>query len=295
MDDDRWDEYRLPFPWFGGKTGIARQAWKRLGCPHRYLEPFCGGAGMLLARRGKGKSETINDKNGFVANFWRAVKWAPGKVADAADWPVSEADLLARHGSLSARAKGLADQLMLDPRYYDAEVAGWWAWGQCAWIGSGWCERSGSLKQLPDLERRGILTNRTRDSLDAYLGRLCERLRDVTVACGEWDRILSPSILNNRGQTVGIFLDPPYIGHETIYSGSGLTNDLRRGLARQVYDWAVEHGEQANLRIAYCCYFNPVLPCPKGWTELLWQPKQGYFGGKDKVEVIYFSPNCFSK
>ena len=22
----------------------------------------------------------------------------------------------------------------------DAKVAGWWLWGQCSWIGSGWCE-----------------------------------------------------------------------------------------------------------------------------------------------------------
>jgi hypothetical protein len=30
---------------------------------------------------------------------------------------------------------------MSDPDYFDPKVAGWWVWGQCLWIGSGWCQR----------------------------------------------------------------------------------------------------------------------------------------------------------
>ena len=26
-----------------------------------------------------------------------------------------------------------------DEKYLDAQIAGWWVWGQSAWIGSGWC------------------------------------------------------------------------------------------------------------------------------------------------------------
>ena len=33
--------------------------------------------------------------------------------------------------------------LISDPDWPgDAKVAGWFLWGQCAWIGSGWCEWS---------------------------------------------------------------------------------------------------------------------------------------------------------
>jgi hypothetical protein len=30
---------------------------------------------------------------------------------------------------------------MSDPDFFDPKVAGWWVWGQCLWIGSGWCQR----------------------------------------------------------------------------------------------------------------------------------------------------------
>lgn len=34
-------------------------------------------------------------------------------------------------------------RLMGDPGYYDARTAGWWLWGICSWIGSGWCSGQG--------------------------------------------------------------------------------------------------------------------------------------------------------
>jgi hypothetical protein len=32
---------------------------------------------------------------------------------------------------------------MADPDFFDAKMAGWWAWGQSCWIGSGWCSGDG--------------------------------------------------------------------------------------------------------------------------------------------------------
>jgi hypothetical protein len=31
------------------------------------------------------------------------------------------------------------ERMMSDPLFFDARIAGWWVWGLCAWIGSGWC------------------------------------------------------------------------------------------------------------------------------------------------------------
>jgi len=62
-----------PFPYFGGKSLARETVWAALGDPENYVEPFAGSAAMLLGRPNVGKVETINDADGFVANFWRAV------------------------------------------------------------------------------------------------------------------------------------------------------------------------------------------------------------------------------
>lgn len=64
-------------------------------------------------------------------------------MAHHADWPVIETDLFARHSWLVGQRADLTDRLNADPQAYDAKIAGWWAWGACAWIGSGWCSGSG--------------------------------------------------------------------------------------------------------------------------------------------------------
>ena len=129
-----------PFPYFGGKSKAAPLVWSLIGddVPN-YVEPFCGSAAILLSRpNGPGKVETVNDACGFIANFWRAVQSDPEAVARFADWPVNEIDLTARHGWLVNRAERLRWSLD-DPDFYDAKVAGWWVWGACNWLGSGWC------------------------------------------------------------------------------------------------------------------------------------------------------------
>jgi hypothetical protein len=59
------------------------------------VEPFLGSAAVLLARppfEGN-RIETVNDADGHVANFWRALQADPNAVAYYADWPVSELDM----------------------------------------------------------------------------------------------------------------------------------------------------------------------------------------------------------
>jgi site-specific DNA-adenine methylase len=53
------------------------------------VEPFFG-AGHVLMRRPHAhqyRTETINDFDGFVANFWRALQKDPEQVAKWAGWP----------------------------------------------------------------------------------------------------------------------------------------------------------------------------------------------------------------
>ena len=152
---------KAPFPAFGGKSRVASIVWPRLSpedSPARnYVEPFCFSTAMLLLRPDEPKIETINDLNSFVANFWRAIQADPEGVAAHADWPVNETDLHARHAWL-VRSHEAAERLQAvrdDATAYDARIAGWWCWGACMWIGSGWCEQ-----QIPHMSNagQGVLT-----------------------------------------------------------------------------------------------------------------------------------------
>src|SRR6478609_4528267 len=132
----------------GGKSRAADVIWRGLGADVvNYVEPFAGSIAALLGRpNGPGKIETVNDLSGAICNFWRAVKTNPDAVAAWCDDPVSELDLHARHAWLVVRLDEMAEQLRADPEYFDVRVAGWWVWGICQWIGTGWCD-AGKLER----------------------------------------------------------------------------------------------------------------------------------------------------
>lgn len=133
---------RAPYPWPGGKRSVAQLIWAGIGDVPNYVEPFFGGGSILLLRPHEPRIETVNDIDCHVANFWRAVAADPEAVAAWADWPVNEADLHARHLWLTQQTSW-REKLKSDPAHYDAKIAGWWVWGICQWIGSGWCAEPG--------------------------------------------------------------------------------------------------------------------------------------------------------
>lgn len=138
------DYHKAPFSWFGGKSQAAPLVWQLLGDPAHYVEPFCGTMAVLLNRphpcNRTYHSETVNDLDGWVVNAWRAIQWDPDGVAEAASWPVTEADKIARQLECCTRwaNSGGLEHLMGDARWYDAEIAGWWLYGVCCQIGA-WC------------------------------------------------------------------------------------------------------------------------------------------------------------
>ena len=299
-----------PFPFFGGKRDIARDVWARLGRPKQYIEPFCGSAAMLLAAPAPASLEVVNDINGFIANFWRAVRHQPEAVAHEADYPVSHIDLHARRRWLMAQRDRLGTELADADWPGDAKAAGWWLWGQCCWIGSGWCEwtgpaptrgergdgRAGEAGQLPHAGNAGMgvqAVGKVPHASDAGMGvwltssglvadrwlrQLAARLERVRVTHGEWSRCLNH---HYGGDDTAVFLDPPYRGYEAPYN--------TEPVADAVAAWACEN---PNLRIALCGHRGDHDLA--GWAVLEWTRKRlTYSGGEttDK-ECIWFSPAC---
>lgn len=316
------------------------------------MEPFAGSLAVLLARPGEPGIETVNDKDPWLSNFWRAVAADPDEVARHADWPVNEADLHARHrwlvetagepevglsgeervalaGLLGAErgaavgrlvdrwdGSGFLERVKSDPEFYDAKRAGWWVWGQCLWIGSGWCSKpewSGRFKlsekrpfisnhsgahgihrpsvrrltrQVPDLSGdagaagRGIHASRFEEKsggLQAYVRALSERLRRVRVCCGDFERILGPAVTTCIGLT-GVLLDPPYDNdlRATCYNHDGPEEETGVSVWWRAYRWAIDHGGDPLLRIALCGYEHPDAQFPPGWTCVAWKASGGY-------------------
>ena len=134
---------KSPYPWFGGKSSIAALVWARLGNVRNFVDPFLGSCAFLLGRPEPWEgTETVNDADGMVSNFWRAIQADPAATAKFADWPVNENDLHARHVWLRGQRENLVARLEGDPDYFDPKIAGWWVWGQCCWIGAGWCDET---------------------------------------------------------------------------------------------------------------------------------------------------------
>jgi hypothetical protein len=171
---------QAPFPWFGGKSRAADLIWQRLGNCGNYVEPFAGSLATLLARPHAPGIETVNDLDGFIANFWRAAAQQPDEVACQCDWPVNECDLHARHLWLLAQRDELVDRLQGDPDFCDAKIAGWWVWGICSWIGSGGAQAMG--RGWSKAERWSILAS-SRTSVAARESIASSR----TSAMPEWE------------------------------------------------------------------------------------------------------------
>ena len=288
-------DLRAPFPWFGGKSRAAPLVWARFGNVPNYVEPFAGSLAVLLGRPHPAGTETVNDADCYLANFWRALQADPDAVARYADWPVNEADLLARHRWLLRQAE-FREAMRADPAYHDAKIAGWWVWGLCAWIGSGWCRQD--VEQLPHLGNAGQGINRKLPHLgDAgrgiadYFATLADRLRRVRVCCGDWSRVLGDSVTWRHG-TTAVLLDPPYDDeeHSVRYSAHS-------SVAADVAAWARDHGADPRLRIALCGYEGGAdLP---GWVCVPWKAHGGFGSQGDgrgrenaKRERIWFSPHC---
>lgn len=125
---------------------------------------------------------------------------------------------------------------------------------------------------------------------------LQQRLRRVRVACGDWRRVLGPSVLG-KGKNVGgrrpcaVFLDPPY---SFEFRDPYLYSEDDSAISAQVREWALEHGNDPDLRIALCGY-SGEHEMPSSWTCHAWKAARGYAKeGNDnrERERIWFSPHC---
>lgn len=313
---------KAPYVWFGGKSRIAPIIWERLGDVDRYIEPFAGSIATLLARPDHHvkRDEIINDLDGFVPKFWRAVQADATKVVEYATIPLFECELHSRNIWLESRRSELAAKLEGDPDYYDPKIAGWWVWvlgetitgifgNKGPWVVKDGAlirgePQSGIKRSIPQLSHGHLHGYPSIQDPPKIFAELQDRMKNVRVLCGDWERCVKPSV-TNYAKTVGILLDPPYgATGDGDYDTAVYAGGVDLSLAASVRATALELGSNPRFRIALCGYEGEHNELEDhGWTKQGWKTSGGMarLGNGDTrgvenadKERVWFSPHCIA-
>lgn len=270
-----------PYPYFGGKSKVAAEIWRRFGDVSNYIEPFFGSGAVLLARPHTPDLELVNDLDGYIVNFWRAVQADADMVAKYADYPAFESDLHARHAWLVQRKDDLQARLEGDPDYYDAKIAGWWVWGMSLWIGSGFCSGRGSWVSVD-----GKLVNKKAQpsAVAGQLPRVVDRnlradyVRDYAGIFGQSPRLTAWQGVNTVEEGGGVSRKLPYLSRplggvkrnriELAGSPKGVHRKLLETVSARGVHRVSTHGLYAYMRDLQTRFARVRVTCGD-WTRVV--------------------------
>ncbi len=244
-------------------------------------------------------------------NVWRSLQFNPDEVAKWCDWPVNHADLSARKKELIKNEERLLENLIDNPEWYDAKLAGYWIWAASCWIGSGLTmigqipkiAKRGSgvhgIGQMPHISHSGMGIHSTNHKfIYENFKNLSNRLRYVRVVCGDWTRVCGGNWQDKIG-IVGIFFDPPY---GVMNRDTNLYHHDSINISKDVESWCLERGKLKSYRIVVAGYEEYPKLIDAGWKTETWSTQGGYSNtNKDSVnnnrhrETLYYSPNCVQR
>jgi DNA adenine methylase len=178
---------------------------QRLPAHHCYVEPFCGGASVLL-RKPPSTVEVLNDVSGRVVNYFRVLREEPGELIRQLELTPMAAE------EYHACRTPLGDPVEQARRFF---VESWQALAGAN--GDGRCQ---GWRRTCDRD-----VARTLKGAVANLHQVAERLRGVAIDALDWREVLkrydSPRTL--------YYVDPPYLpqtrGRTAPSDGYG-ANDL---------------------------------------------------------------------
>ncbi|MGA5604034.1 DNA adenine methylase [Streptomyces griseoincarnatus] len=212
---------RAPVPYFGSKQSIADWIAGLLPAHEHYVEPFCGGLSVLLAKR-PSQMETVNDLDGQLMTFWRVLRDQPEALMRAcALTPHSRAEQIAAYQP--------------GDREDDVEVARR-VWVRLTQGRSGMLRRTGWRHHV---HPAGSATSMP-GYLEAYVDRMAaaaERLHAVSLEC-----LPALDLIAKYGshRSVVLYVDPPYLGSTRgwgrQYQHEMKTDDEHRELAAALTD-----------------------------------------------------------
>jgi hypothetical protein len=126
----------------------------------------------------------------------------------------------------------------------------------------------GINRQLPHLGNagKGGEYEQRVEWITSWLCALRDRLCQVRIACGDFERVLGESATVKNGLTA-VFLDPPYAGTEYVYGTSV-------PVSKRVNDWCIANGSNPKLRIILAG--RGTEHDNLGWAKESWSARRGY-------------------
>jgi len=228
------------FPYPGGKTPYWKQIIQHFPDHRRYVEPFGGGAAVLL-NKPESYIEVYNDIDDDVVHFFRVVR---ERCDELKDWlrcvPFSEDvhDRWAREFFDGYRPED------------DIERAGRWFFLRYAQFGAALDRKSGFKRSGKRNEARSF-----RGGIEA-LDEVVDRLQEVTIANEDYRDILN----RYDGVDTLFYLDVPYVDVGDRYYNHHGTFDHQQLFERLWAvegDWIVSYGEL------------PDVPVPKEFIDVV--------------------------
>lgn len=191
---------RPPIPYFGGKQTLASRLVDLMPPHQHYVEPYCGGLAVLLAKPPVAH-ETVNDLDRALVTFWRVLRDRPADLERVcALTPHSRAEFEA-----TTVTDGDVDALD------DVEVARR-IWVQLAQGRAAVRQRAGwRFFESPSSSTMGMA-----GYLRGYVARIApaaERLAGVSLECRP-----ALDVIHRYGEhpDVLLYVDPPYLGSTRV-------------------------------------------------------------------------------
>lgn len=182
---------KSPVPYFGSKQRIAPWIVSLLPAHDHYVEPYCGGLSVLLAKQ-PSRLETVSDLDGELMTFWQVLRDRPAELIRAC--------------ALTPHSRTEQDAAY-KPATDDLETA------RRVWVrltqGRGGTLRKTGWRQY--IDPAGTATSMP-GCLDGYVDRLAaaaERLHAVSL-----EALPALDVIAKYGRHEGVLLyvDPPYLG-----------------------------------------------------------------------------------
>jgi len=236
-------EARTPLTYYGGKQRLAAQI-VALMPPHRvYLEPFAGGAAVLFAKP-RAPRETVNDIDGQVMRFWRALRDRQDELMAAiAATPYSREEW-----NLCRERPDADDDIEAARRFL-------------VWIDQSF-SREGTGWSPPSIlfDRRGRWQAGVWANLPGKLAAAARRLAGVALEHGNALELIPRY---DQADAV-IYCDPPYAGPWRLEPGKGYRYDQAERLWPDLVDVLSRVQHAAVILSGYPCDAVEEL----GWTRL---------------------------
>jgi DNA adenine methylase len=211
---------------------------------HRvYLEPFAGGAAVLFAKP-RAARETLNDLDGRVIRFWRALRDRPDELAAViASTPYSRAEWQACRSCLDAE-----DDVEAARRFL-------------VWVDQSFSrEGTGCSPTSVLFDRRGRRQAGVWANLPDTLTAAASRLAAVALECTDTLELIARYDQPNAV----IYCDPPYAGPHRLQPGKGYQHDDAESLWPALVDVLQRIQHAAVILSGYPCRAAGEL----GWTAL---------------------------